>query len=95
MSLRPLHRVIPGVWESNDRRFRFCRHESDPHPRRWFIFDNTEEKIIDSRAGASKIPYTEPWNPGMGHITLGECLDWLEVELRREEELEAARGVKL
>jgi len=81
--VRPLHRVIVGVWESNDRRFEFCRHESDPHPRRWFIFEK-DAWIVDERPGASKEPYLEPWNEGEGHITLRECVDWLERELARE-----------
>lgn len=36
--IRPLHCVRPGIHRSADGAWEFVRHESDPHPKRWFIY---------------------------------------------------------
>lgn len=63
MKIRPLRRVDIGVWRSRDRRWAFHRHESDPHPRRWYAYlDDCDD----------------PQNDGMGHVTLRQVADWAE-----------------
>lgn len=50
-----LKRIRPGVWRSTDGRWTFCRQESDPYPKRWFVFERDDP---------------DPRNSGQGHVTL-------------------------
>jgi hypothetical protein len=61
--IRPLAHVGPGAWRSRDARWTFLRHQSDPHPQRWFAYVDDDE---------------EPANEGAGHVTLRAVADWAE-----------------
>ena len=50
-----------GAYETRDGKFIFLRHESDPHPRRWFVFEPDDEY---------------PLNAGEGHTTLRDAANW-------------------
>lgn len=41
--IRPLRRIGPGQWQSRGGRWSFLQHHSDPHPRRWFVFEGDDE----------------------------------------------------
>lgn len=64
-NVRPLRRVRAGVWKSRDGEWLFMRHESDPHPRRWFVYGPGE---------------TGEWpiNEGHGHTTLWQVVRFIE-----------------
>lgn len=70
--IRPLRRVGDGVWDSRDQAWTFMRHRSDPHPQRWYAFNNT------SAAAYPEIPENE----GLGHVSLCEVVDWAERQER-------------
>jgi hypothetical protein len=57
-----LTRIDIGVYETADRRFRFCRHESDRAPKRWLIYQDDD---------------VQPINHGQGHVSLREARQWL------------------
>lgn len=45
--IRPLRRVAEGRWQSRDGRWTFMRHWSDPHPQRWFTYQDADEEPAD------------------------------------------------
>jgi hypothetical protein len=61
--IRPLRRVRPGVWRSRDERWTFLRHQSDPHPQRWYAYEGDDDY---------------PANDGSGHTTLRAVVRWVE-----------------
>lgn len=47
--IRPLRRVGDGVWRSRNERWTFLRHNSDPHPQRWFAYlDEDPEPCMEA-----------------------------------------------
>lgn len=75
VTIRPLRRTgTPGVWLSRDGRYSFYRHESDPQPKRWFIYDESRasEKLSIRRMGV------EPINEGSGITSLRDAVAWAE-----------------
>lgn len=61
--IRPLRRVGRGVWRSRDENWTFMRHESDPSPKRWFVYEGDDR---------------DPANEGSGIITLADAVRWVE-----------------
>lgn len=81
-TIRPLKRILAGVYRTRDGKIEICRHEGDPHPRRWFAFDVEEVDAPHPRSGGG-LPDDNGaagLNEGMGHTTLDEVVDWLERE---------------
>lgn len=64
----PLHRVRAGVYTTWNGTYTIMRHESDPSPKRWFVYQGSDE---------------EPMNMGSGHTTLAAVTEWLARELER------------
>ena len=62
--------AVPGNWRSEDGRWLFLRHHSDPHPQRWYAF-------LDE--GGEYDP-AQPANDGMGHTTLREVVAWASAQ---------------
>jgi hypothetical protein len=61
------------VWRTHDGKYEICRHLGDPHPQRWYVFDVAQVEDPEDEAF--------PLNEGMGHVTLGEAVEWLEREM--------------
>lgn len=66
---KPLRKIKHGVWESRDGEFLFVRHESDPNPKRWFVYD----KVDGER---SELPINE----GSGITSLAAAVAWVEAK---------------
>jgi hypothetical protein len=73
-TIRPLIKIRDGQWKSRDERWEFIRHESDPQPKRWFVFDTTDH---DPEGDF-------PENEGSGVITLRDAIKWVERKLLQD-----------
>jgi hypothetical protein len=49
--MRPLVRVQSGHWRSRDGRWNFLRHDSDPHPQRWFAYLGSDDYPANEGSG--------------------------------------------
>lgn len=65
----PLRRLGYGVWGSRCGRWTFMRHQSDPHPQRWYAYEEDDDS---------------PSNDGLGHTSLWEVVEWAVAERDRE-----------
>jgi hypothetical protein len=46
VSVRPLRLYASGIWDSHDGLWGFRRHESDPHPKRWFVYYGDDDEPV-------------------------------------------------
>lgn len=68
--VHPIHCFRSGHWVSYDHRFTFLRHESDPHPKRWFAY----ESDVDDDDG---FPLFDAGSPSLRHAVLA-VEKWVE-----------------
>jgi hypothetical protein len=67
-AIRPLRRVAPGVWKSRDGHWTFLRAQEDPHPQRWFAYQDDD---------------AEPMNDGSGDHALWQAVATVRSEIAR------------
>lgn len=67
MAITPLVKLVKGggMWQSADGHFTFMRHESDPVPKRWFIYEDDERDPVFLS----------------GHTSLGDAVYAIIIEL--------------